>query len=330
MQPTVSVIIPAYQTADLIGETLASVAAQTRTDYEVVIIDDGSTDDLEGACAPFLADPRFTLHRFSNAGVTAARNRGLGLAKGQYLAFVDSDDLMEPDYLAVMLGAIEDKPGVVLACCDALMFGVPEREGRLLSEFEPMEGPPDLQKVLAGRFLVYTGVTVRTAAVRAVGGYSTGMPAAEDFDLWIRLLIAGGSFVFVPRPLARYRRRAGSLSNTPTKLHLGCAQAYVHAIARLPTQSPEAAICRRMLCELVGTMELYEARQALLRGEAAPARAHLRAASRQGALSLRWRLLSALLPIVPGLAVRAVQRGEARLSPLAQLASASAASAQMG
>ena len=322
MQPTVSVIIPAYQTADLIAETLASVAAQTRTDYEVVIIDDGSTDDLNGACAPFLADPRFRLHHFANCGVTAARNRGLGLAAGQYLAFVDSDDLMEPDYLAVMLGALEANPGAVLACCDALMFGVPEREGRLLSDFEPMETPPSLQQVLAGRFLVYTGVTVRAEAVRSVGGYSTGMPAAEDFDLWLRLLIAGGSFVFVPRPLARYRRRAGSLSNTPTKLHLGRAQAYVRAIADLPTGSAEAAICRRKLCQLLGTMELHAARQALLRGEAAPARAHLRAASRQGVLSLRWRLLRAILPVAPALAVRAIRRDEARLSPLEQLASA--------
>jgi len=322
MQPTVSVIIPAYQTADLIPETLASVAAQTRTDFEVVIVDDGSTDDILGACAPFLADPRFRIHHFPNGGVTAARNRGLDLAKGQYLAFVDSDDLMEPDYLAVMLAALEANPRAALACCDARMFGVPEREGRLLSEFEPMETPPSLYNVLSGRFLVYTGVTVRADAVRAVDGYSTGMPAAEDFDLWIRLLIAGGEFVFVPRALARYRRRAGSLSNTPIKLHLGRAQAYLRALGALRGEPCVAAICRRKIGETMGWMSLHEAQQVLAEGDAALGRVCLQEADRQNVLSSRWRLLALVLRLWPGLAMRILHRRQNQLTPLARLAAA--------
>lgn len=322
MQPTVSVIIPAYQTADLIPETLASVAAQTRTDFEVVIVDDGSTDDILGACAPFLADPRFRIHHFPNGGVTAARNRGLDLAKGQYLAFVDSDDLMEPDYLAVMLAALEANPRAVLACCDARMFGVPEREGRLLSEFEPMETPPSLYNVLSGRFLVYTGVTVCADAVRAVDGYSTGMPAAEDFDLWIRLLIAGGEFVFVPRALARYRRRAGSLSNTPAKLHLGRAQAYLRALGSLKNMPIEAAVCRRKLTRAVGLMEFHEGERALLAGDGRVARDCLNRARRLDTLSSRWRVLVILLALFPSLATRIARWRNANLRPLAGLATA--------
>ena len=321
MLPTVSIIIPAYQTADLIPETLASVQAQTRGDFEALIIDDGSTDNLEGACAPFLADPRFALHRYRNEGVTAARNRGVALARGAFLAFVDSDDLMEPQYLSEMVGALEREPGAVVACCDALMFGVPEREGRRLSEFESMSGGPTLSSVLAGDFLVYTGATLRTEAVRAVGGYSTGMLAAEDFDLWIRLLIAGGSFVFIPQALARYRRRAGSLSNSPRKLHLGRAQAYLRALALLPPDRDEAAVCRRKLGETVGLMEFHQGRQTLLAGNPGRAGQHLREAMRHGVLPTSWRLLSLIIPVAPGLAVRAARRHQARLTPLARLAS---------
>ncbi len=320
MTPTVSIIIPAYQTADLIGETLASVARQTRTDLEVIIIDDGSTDDLCGAVAPFLGDGRFALHHYANGGPQIARNHGIALARGRYLAFVDSDDLMEPTYLEEMLAAFDRTPGCIVACCDATTFGVPEREGRRLSEFEPMEGEPTLINVLSGRFLIYYGTTMLTEAVRGVGGFSEEMPAAEDFDLWIRLLMTGGRFVYLGKPLARYRRRAGSLSNTPIKLHLGRAQAYLRAIGGLRGQPAEAAICRRKLGETVGLMAAYEGERALLRGDVAFARECLHEAARQGVLSPRWSLLRRLANVAPSLAVRLVERREARLTPLARLA----------
>ncbi len=322
--PAVSIVIPAFQTATLIPETLASVAAQTRRDFEALIIDDGSTDDLRGACTPFLADTRFQLHHFDNGGPTVARNRGIALARGRCLAFVDSDDLMEPTYLEEMLAALEGTPGAVVACCDATMFGVPDREGRRLSEFEPMDAEPNLANVLSRDFLVYTGATMVTEAVRAVKGFSVEMPAAEDFDLWVRLLIAGGHFVFVPKALARYRRRAGSLSNTAFKMHLGAAQAYVRALGALRGHPREEAICRRKLGEVLGLMQLHEATGALLDRRTQFARDCLREADRQGVLSPSWKMLRALLGVAPALATRLVERRQARLTPLARLAVARA------
>lgn len=325
--PTSSIIIPAFQTADLIPETLASVARQTRTDFEVIIVDDGSTDRLKEAVAPFLADPRFRIYHFDNAGPTVARNRGIERARGRCLSFLDSDDHMEPTYLEEMIAALDRVPGTSVACCDARMFGVPDREGRLLSEFEPMDAEPTLKNVLAGRFLVYTGATMVTEHVRAVGGFSMEMPAAEDFDLWIRLLMRGGRFVHVAKPLARYRRRAGSLSNTPTKMHLGRAQAYLRALGALPDRPVEAAICRQKLGETLGLMDMHEGERALVRGDTGVARESLRASDRQGMLSPRWRLLRLILMVLPALAVHLARRRQARLSPVARLATGPAVAA---
>lgn len=318
--PTVSILIPAYQTADLIPETLASVQRQTLTDYEVIIIDDGSTDDLHGAVDPFLADPRFALYKYDNGGLAAARNRGLARARGRCLTFLDGDDLLEPTYLEELVAALDRTPGSVVACCDSTMFGVPDREGRLLSEFEPMDTEPSLANVLERKFLIYGGATMHTQAVHDVGGLSEEMPAAEDFDLWVRLMLNGGKIAFVHKPLARYRRRAGSLSNTPTRLHLGRAQAYLRALGVLKPHSPEAAICRRKIGEALGLMEFHEGERALIGGNTATARARLRESDRHGVLTPKWQLLRRVLPLFPALATRIARRRHESLAPLAKLA----------
>lgn len=325
MTPTVSIIIPAYQTADLIGETLESVARQTRGDFEAIIIDDGSTDALAAACAPFLTDERFALYHFDNGGLATARNRGIELARGEYIALVDADDHMEPTYLEDMLSAIEAAPDADIVCCDATMFGVRDRDGRRLSEFEPMDTEPTLMNVLANRFLIYVGATMRTQAMRAVGGFTPGMQAAEDFDLWVRMLARGSRIIHVPKALARYRRRAGSLSNSPTKMHIGRAQAYLRALGLMGARPREAALCRRKLGEILGLMDFYEGERALLRGDITIARAHFHEAARQGVLSPKWRVLRMLLGIAPGVAKRAVRRRHDRLPPIARLSAGPAA-----
>ena len=97
--PRVSVIIPAYNRADLIEETLDSVFAQTYRDYEIIVVDDGSTDDTRAVLAPLAAAGKLRYTYQENAGLPAARNTGIRMAAGQYVAFLDSDDLFTPDKL---------------------------------------------------------------------------------------------------------------------------------------------------------------------------------------------------------------------------------------
>ena len=105
--PTVSVIIPAYNRADLIGETLESVFAQTYRDYEIIVVDDGSTDNTKEVLASLAAAGKLRYTYQENAGLPAARNTGIRLAVGKYVAFLDSDDLFAPDKLEKQVAVFE-------------------------------------------------------------------------------------------------------------------------------------------------------------------------------------------------------------------------------
>jgi glycosyltransferase involved in cell wall biosynthesis len=106
---TFSVVIPAYNTADTLGEAIDSVLAQTRQDFEIIVVDDGSSDDT-AAVAEGFGDRRIRVYRQENAGPSAARNRGIAEALGEYVSSLDSDDLWLPDYLAEMGRALEENP----------------------------------------------------------------------------------------------------------------------------------------------------------------------------------------------------------------------------
>jgi teichuronic acid biosynthesis glycosyltransferase TuaG len=118
--PTVSIIIPAYNAAAFIGETIESILKQTYSDFEVIVINDGSTDDTEGGVKSF-SDTRILYFYKQNQGVSIARNTGFGFSKGKYLVFFDADDVMSPDFLEKRLGALEGNKEIGF-CCGILEF----------------------------------------------------------------------------------------------------------------------------------------------------------------------------------------------------------------
>src|SRR5689334_15629547 len=115
--PAVSVIVPAYNVAHLLGETLASIQAQTRGDWEAIVIDDGSPDDVVSVFTRFAHDPRFRLLRTDNGGLATARNRAIAAARAPLVALLDGDDIYAPDYLERMLPAIEADPSLGFVSC---------------------------------------------------------------------------------------------------------------------------------------------------------------------------------------------------------------------
>src|SRR6185295_3370263 len=127
--PAISVVIPAYNVAPFINETLESVFAQTFTDYEVIVVNDGSpdTDDFEAVIKPHLGRIRYL--RQENRGASVARNTGLQSARGEFVAFLDADDLWLPNYLEEQMKFISER-GCDLACADATFFGDAAVESR--------------------------------------------------------------------------------------------------------------------------------------------------------------------------------------------------------
>lgn len=298
--PAISVIVPAYGLADLVGEALQSLQRQTFADWEAIVIDDGSPDDVAGALARFAADPRIRLLATDNQGVSVARNRAIAASRAPLIALLDGDDIYEPDYLATMQAAIEAEPRVGFVGCDALFFGSTAMAGRRFSAQTPQEPPVTLERVLRRTFNVFTAGMMRRAAFDAIGGYDPALRTAEDFDLWVRMLVAGWVGRYVPEPLVRYRRRAGSLSAGWVAMLPMVARVYAKAEDALAGR-PEAATAGEMR-GLVEREIVWETGDAMIReGRVREGLALLR---KSGAYrrSPRWRLAMPLLRVMPGLA----------------------------
>jgi glycosyltransferase involved in cell wall biosynthesis len=197
MTPFFSVVIPVYNRAHLIKETLQSVLAQSEQDFEIVVVDDGSQDDPETAVKE-LNDPRIVFLRQENRGGGAARNTGIDRAKGRYIAFLDSDDRFLPHHLATMRKLLEDKPGT------AGYARIVVDRGHGISLLKPPRairpGEDMAVYLLCDRgFLCTSTIVVETALARAIR-FHENLPAAEDTDFAIRAALAGTSFVMAGEP----------------------------------------------------------------------------------------------------------------------------------
>jgi len=212
--PAVSVIIPTYNAAPYIAETLESLFAQTYRDFEAILINDGSTDETEARVAPFR--DRLVYIAQKNRGVMAARNAGLHAARGRYVALLDSDDLLMPRFLEVLVGMLEEDATIAAAYPNARYFGWPRHDGKLHQDAFPVSEPVTFDRVLRRECYVFGLLVFRRAMIDEVGGYDESLQGqgAEDFELWLRMLRHGHRFRFTREPLVKYRWRHDSLSNT--------------------------------------------------------------------------------------------------------------------
>lgn len=207
--PLVSVIIPTYNHARFIAQAVQSALVQTYPQVEIIVIDDGSTDETAQVLAPFAGRIRVVTQ--NNAGVSAARNHGFALAQGQYLTFLDADDLFLPDKLARDVALLEGDPAVGMVYCSWRY--VAEDGEQVLGELRPQKAGQLLEDLLLRRFHCVPGAaTIRREALERVGLFAEHCPAAADTDLWVRLAYAGYPFACVDEPLLCYRTVSGSMS----------------------------------------------------------------------------------------------------------------------
>lgn len=212
--PIVSVIVPAYNAETFIAETLSSVQAQTFQDFEVIIVDDGSTDGTVEVVRSFCkADHRFSLIQQQNAGVSTARNAAIQQARGEWLAFVDSDDVWLPEKLEhqLKLGATDQNTNLIFT--NHFRW---DGNRDLCPAYKENENLPegDVTRLLIAKcvFLPST-VIVRRRAVVEAGLFNPKLRSGEDWDLWLRLAVLGLSVLGAREPLVRYRCWPGSLTS---------------------------------------------------------------------------------------------------------------------
>jgi glycosyltransferase involved in cell wall biosynthesis len=205
--PRVSVIIPAYNAAATVAGTIDSVIAQTLTDFEIICVDDGSTD-ASLAIIQQRAD-RVRLIEQANSGPAAARNNGARNSSGEYLAFLDADDLWAPDFLERTVAALDADPALSLVysnCALADSEGVPIDTALVGSGFDHA---PSLQELLTRLWpIMPSAALVRRSAYDACGGYRDALKGAsfrfEDVDFWIKMR-QQGPFAYIADPLVTWR-----------------------------------------------------------------------------------------------------------------------------
>lgn len=211
-EPLISVIIPAYNAAGFMGETLDSVFAQTFTNHEVIVINDGSpdTEQLEHVLQRYPSNLRYI--KQENQGAAAARNTGLRAAKGEFVAFLDADDTWLPEFLEKQLALIKSS-GADLVFADALFSGDSLLDGRTFMQLDPPRGEVTSANLLAVKVTVLTStVLARKAPILDVGLFDVSMRRGHDFDLWFRLAKAGARFAFTREVLGHHRIVESGLS----------------------------------------------------------------------------------------------------------------------
>ena len=274
--------------------------AQTLGDFEAIVIDDGSTDDTAARIAPFLSDPRFRCIRTDNRGLSAARNRGLYESKTQFVALLDGDDRYRPDYLASMLTRIRSQPHADFVTCDAESFVDDSGPRERFSVRYPQGEPITLARLLRHEVAIFGLCTLRVASVLAVGGYDESLRAAEDLDLWLRLLSHGYVGGLVRKVLVDYRRRPGSLSGNAVSLNRARAKALDKASTALGNR-PEARLAAAGRDAALAVCDFERGVDLVLSGATRPGLDAIRISGHKNG-NRKWAAALALFSLLPPLA----------------------------
>jgi glycosyltransferase involved in cell wall biosynthesis len=237
--PLVSIIIPTYNMGQWIGETLDSILAQPGNNYEVIVIDDGSTDNTRELIETRYAD-RVRYHYQPNRGRGAARNKGVEFARGDFIQFFDADDIMEPDALTRRLLFLQEHPEYAAAYGRVVMFKTETPETLWEAEQHRYYPSGDILKDEIHRPFLQTITTlIRREWVEDVGGMDEALQSNEDWHFWLKVAARGGLFTYVDGPpVARYRTRLEHQTASPIK-HLLSGVQTLERIKPLAAERPD-------------------------------------------------------------------------------------------
>ncbi|MCL4294781.1 MAG: glycosyltransferase [Anaerolineae bacterium] len=217
--PRASVIIPCFNHGHYLGEAVQSVLNQTFPDFEVIIVDDGSTDNTPEVAQAF-TDCRIRYVWQENKGLPAARNTGIRASSGEYVAFLDADDWFLPDKLEWQAGFLDEHPGVGIVAGGWIET---DEQGRSLQTVEPWHWKPHLglAECVMGVPVVPSSVQVRRCWLDAVRLFDECLHWREDWDLWLRLVADGCRFEWLPIIVCRYRLSGSNMARNAKRMRDG-------------------------------------------------------------------------------------------------------------
>ena len=306
--PSFSVVIAAYQAAGTVGEAVSSALGQTRPPLEVVVCDDGSTDDLTGALAPF--GDAVTLIRQANGGEASAKNAAARAASGDFVVILDADDTFMPERLERLAELAARRPELDVLTTDAWL----EVDGRRMRR---CYGPgwtfaeDDQRHEILRRNFVFGLAAVRRSRLLELGGFDEALRRTTDWDLWIRMLLRGSAVGAVLEPLATYRVHRASLSADRIGMKRGALQTLTNA-RRDPALRPEdVPVLEASIAAYGRELRLLEGRAALAAGAPGVRRRMLAMAADSG-FPPPARALALAAAVAPGTAGRVQRRRAAR------------------
>jgi GT2 family glycosyltransferase len=305
-EPTFSVIVAAYQVAPTVRNALESVFAQTLPPREVIVCDDGSTDDLEGALAPFR--DRIVFLRKEHGGEASAKNAAAAAAQGDFVVVLDADDVFLPERLQALADAAAARPDLDLITTDAYL----ELDGQILRRcydgnwrFEVDEQRSELLR----RNFVFGLVAVRRELLLRHGGFDEKILWTTDWDCWIRLVLDGAQIGCVDEPLALYRLREDSLSARREEITRGKMTTLAKTRRDPRLTEDERAVVDASVAGYAREVALLAARRALLSGDP-DARKRAVALARGRGSGWRARLEAVCMAAAPGAMARLLRRRE--------------------
>jgi len=311
--PQVSVVIPAYNAAAYIAGTLDSVFAQTFADFEVVLVNDGSPDTsrLEQELQPYLSRIRY--FKQANRGPSAARNLGIGEARGCYIAFLDADDFWLPQHLSRQVERLQTNKKLGLVYSDALHLRGDTLIGTAF-ERVPQSGEVTLESLLSEQCTINTSsVVVLRSAVLQAGRFDESMSYCEDFDLWLRLAAIGTGMEYV-REVQVGHRVGNGLAASRELMKKGRVRAYQKFAASGAAPDSQRGVIEAKLHALDFEIHVERAKQRLLAGSYGEALSEVRLARAvANQPKLRWAELGLLyFPAAVGWAYRTYTRRQER------------------
>ncbi len=237
---TISAVVPVYNAEQYIGQCLAGILAQTRPPDEIVVVDDGSTDDTQDELARFRGEVRVV--KQANRGHPGAYNRCVEEARGEFLAKCDADDIWEPAKLERQLAAVEAHPEIDIAFCGAQSFGLHEEPFGPDPGAGLLGGRDFARRLYRGNLVCSPSTLIRRRLYERVGPFVDRLPC-EVYDYWLRALELGAQFYYDPAVLVRYRRHEASVTSGELAMHR--AELLVHRWHADLVDSP--ALVRRVL-----------------------------------------------------------------------------------
>jgi glycosyltransferase involved in cell wall biosynthesis len=244
--PRVSILIPAYNTASMIAACLDSVFAQTFQDFEAIVVNDGSPDtpELEKALAPYM--DRIVYVRQANKRAAGARNTAIAHSRGEFLAFLDSDDCWLPNHLESQMKQFEADPSLGLVYANAEAVGDPTRPNTFMGR-NPSNGEATFEALVMERCVVSIATAVvRKAAILKAGGFDETLPRCDDYDMWLRTAFHGAKIGYSRQIQARmFEGRPGSLGQSRAKM----AEAYWRILDKADRTLPLNPAQRQLIQE---------------------------------------------------------------------------------